>query len=190
MECICLGTRATLTNKDLLSLTRLRTKPLFMSSQDYHVSSLSESILLKEILKTGIIKGNLRDMQVAHNCWVCQGWAQVEFKLLRLQVEQAILTNDPEAGVLQIEQNSINVNLHTSFDHFKPHKMKFEPDPEAEPDTPGNGSYVLARMVPPGHVTYFYSIGNFQKNESEEELALDLKDVLTLTDGTRPIIFN
>lgn len=100
-----------------------------------------------ETLKTGIVTGNLRDMQVAQNCWICQGWAPVEFKLLKVQIDQ-LQARGEEAG----PEDAVNVNLHCSFEDFKPHKMNLDM-------LEGEETYLLSRMVPPGKLSYFYTIG-------------------------------
>ena len=45
--------------------------------------------------------------------------------------------------------------------------------------------YKQFKMVPPGPLYYFYSIGNLDKMKKE-----DLKQLKTLTDGYNPIKFN
>lgn len=74
-------------------------------------------------LRSASVKSkSLMRLQIASNCWICEGWSQVEFKVM---------------------PKSQNVpNLHLNFENFKAQKM--DEDPEYK------GSYRLFRMIPPG----------------------------------------
>lgn len=69
-------------------------------------------------------------LQVASNCWVCEGWTQMEFRTAAKE----------------------RPSLHLSCSQFAPQKM--EKDQARGPE-----AYVLYRMVPPGGLTFFFSTG-------------------------------
>ncbi|CDW87404.1 UNKNOWN [Stylonychia lemnae] len=76
-----------------------------------------------------IVSKNLIDLKVSSNCWVCEGWSQMEFRIIPIDVKQPY--------------------LHLSFENYMPQKM------DQDPSLPGQ--YLVYRMVPPGSLGYFYS---------------------------------
>lgn len=97
----------------------------------------------------------------------------MEFKISKDDIEAAMLKdqNDWPKGKLY-------VNLHMSFDGYKPHFMD-------EGFKSGASVFSLYRMIPPGSLYYFYSVGNFQRMTPDA-----IHKLKTLTDGYNPIMFN
>jgi len=73
-----------------------------------------------------------RDFSLANNCWICEGWSPIEFR---------------------VKDDTAVPSLHLSFEDFKPHLMA--------PDIlfPKGNIFFMHRMVPPGSLKYFYSNG-------------------------------
>jgi len=76
------------------------------------------------------------------------------------------------------DKREFYVNLHLSFDGFKPIRM---------PEIPANYDedephFTLFRMVPPGQLSYFYSLGDANYMD---EIG---KDVKTLLDHNNPVM--
>lgn len=79
------------------------------------------------------------DLQIADNCWICEGWTQVTFEF-----------HPKNEGIEHVYAHT-PVHLHCELDEFKGDLML--PDPE-NPDR-----YVTTRMVPPGkEFGFFFSI--------------------------------
>ena len=88
------------------------------------------SIIVKlspiENLKTGTIHAkNLVDINVASNCWICEGWTRMEFKLPKskaLGSNFKDLKKNSKDGTGP-DKREFYVNLHLSFDGFKAVRM-------------------------------------------------------------------
>lgn len=65
------------------------------------------------------------ELRVASNCWICEGWVHLAFKIHRETVEKLLEGDDfrdrffAKYGVAC----KVNVNLHMSFDGYKAHRM-------------------------------------------------------------------
>ncbi len=91
-------------------------------------------------------------------CWICQGWSHIEFKIPKARVD---LFGGANYG--NVARATTIVNLHMSFDGFKPHRMtEYHEHHHQRPKKP-DISFVLHRMVPPGKLTYYYSIGDLSR---------------------------
>lgn len=66
----------------------------------------------------------------------------------------------------------IPMHLHLSYDGFKPHKMN-------EGHEKGKAFFYLHKMVPPGQLSYFFSISNY----TNEDLVKDFTAIPTLVNG-------
>lgn len=128
-----------------------------------------------EVLKTGVISSkNLIELNVTSKCWVCEGWSNLEFKISKGEIEAALMLED--VGISK--NGKLYVNLHMSFDGYRPHFMD-------EGFDNGANMFQLYKMAPPGSLYYFYSIGNLQTMGPEA-----MHKVKTLTDGYNPIMVN
>lgn len=63
-----------------------------------------------------------------------------------------------------------------NFDGFRPHRMA------QYVDSDGSNSFNIIRMVPPGKLNYFYSIGDIKDMKPEE-----IMSVKTFTDVANPV---
>lgn len=72
------------------------------------------------------------------NCWICEGWTEFRFDF------------KPPNGD-EIDNDTMPVNLHISCDGYQGELL--ERDTAAEEVT-----YSTCRMLPPGEVTYYYTI--------------------------------
>lgn len=99
------------------------------------------NILIKYIatLETGNKSNSqMKKLQAYSNCWICEGWTQMKFIFV--------------SGVTaprEVQPNE-NVFLHLSFEQYIPDYML----PEKA------GTYYSLRMVPPGPLNYFFTIGD------------------------------
>lgn len=98
------------------------------------------------------------EINVTSKCWVCEGWSNVEFKISKGDIEAALMLDD-NAGHSK-HNHKLYVNLHMSFDGYRPHFMD-------EGFDNGANVFQLFRMVPPGSLYYFYSIGNIASMKPE-----------------------
>jgi hypothetical protein len=64
-------------------------------------------------------------MHITSNCWICEGWSHLEFKILVTKVEEFLKDDDFRDRFFQKYgvHTKVQVNLHMSFDGYKPHKM-------------------------------------------------------------------
>ena len=88
------------------------------------------------------VSQGILDIQVTSNCWICEGWTQVQFKFDPLDLSQSTLD---ELG--EINENTF-CYLHLSIDEFKGDLM----------EKSDNGQFNLMRMIPPKKVEYYYSL--------------------------------
>jgi hypothetical protein len=120
-----------------------------LDSASFHVFTR-----IPQILKTGQIHAkHKKALDVSSNCWICEGWSQIQFKIPRSKMEE-LLKNDDYRDKFKEKYGvscKVRVTLHMSFDNFKPHKMEF-----------GGASYkdcyIICRMVAPGPLQYFYVV--------------------------------
>jgi hypothetical protein len=120
-----------------------------LDSASFHVFTR-----IPQILKTGQIHAkHKKALDVSSNCWICEGWSQIQFKIPRSKIEE-LLKNDDYREKFKEKYGvscKVRVTLHMSFDNFKPHKMEF-----------GGASYkdcyIICRMVAPGPLQYFYVV--------------------------------
>ena len=81
-----------------------------------------------ELLKTGSVGGKQKSqLDVSSNCWICEGWSQMQFTLSHKDVE-AMLKDDDYRDKFKEKYGvscKVRVCLHMNFDGYKPHKMDF-----------------------------------------------------------------
>ena len=78
-------------------------------------------------------------LKALSNCWICEGWVQAYFEFIPQ------VTHKYKLGEFD------NIYLHLSFEGYKPDLMLKDSK---------TGQWTKYRMVPPGHISYFYSINN------------------------------
>ena len=85
------------------------------------------------------------------NCWICEGWTQMKFTFISgVTIPREVAEDE-------------NVFIHLSFEDYIPDYMIPE----------GKGTYCSIRMVPPGSLHYFYTIGDKVYNAEGTE-AVDM----------------
>lgn len=96
---------------------------------------------IKPGLDTGAIQNTrLLDLKASSNCWICEGWSEVLFKY-----KPGVSDNDAEHDMY------VPIWVHLESDQYQPDLMLPDPmDPEV---------YISRRMVPPGLLKYYFSIG-------------------------------
>lgn len=101
---------------------------------------------------TGIVKAQLvLDMQVADNCWICEGWTEVRFEF-----RPGVSFKFPD-GVTSHDVH-VPIHLHLELDDYKADLMLPE-DPDEDPPT----KYISHRRIPPGREQkFFFSIAGQQ----------------------------
>ena len=102
----------------------------------------------KQQFSNGIVKSQLAlDMQIADNCWICEGWAEVVFEFKRYS--NGMYPNGETTHDIHVP-----IYLHLELDNYKPDLMLPE-DPDAETSKIWR-SY---RRIPPGRqFKYYFSI--------------------------------
>ena len=86
----------------------------------------------------------IRKIRSKNNCWICDGYREVEFEYI------------PETPIE--DPNNHLIKLHLSFDNYKSFDMIYN-----------DGKYHMARMCPPGDISYFFTIDTeLIKKESKE----------------------
>ena len=83
-----------------------------------------------KLRKTSIEK--VRKIRSKNNCWICDGFREIEFEYI------------PEKPI--DDPNNHLVKIHLSFDNYKSFDMIYN-----------DGKYYMARMCPPGEITYFFT---------------------------------
>jgi NLR family CARD domain-containing protein 3 len=128
-------------------------------------------------LKTGQIGGKQKmELDVSSNCWICEGWTQMQFKLPRKQVE-AMLKDDDYREKFKEKYGvscKVRVTLHMNFDGYKAHKLDY-----SGPNSLIDGQkemYLINRMVPPGKLEYFYVIQYSNELPGEKRIPLTTTD--------------
>lgn len=96
---------------------------------------------ITDSLKAGQIKNrNMIKLHACSNCWICEGWTEVKFEWTPgISSDRPV---NPEEGVY----------LHLECDGWEPDLML--PDP----DKPG--TFTSIRMVPPGQVKFYFTLGD------------------------------
>lgn len=118
-------------------------------------------------LTTGIIQSKqLMDLNVSSHCWICEGWSKLEFNIGKDKVIKAV------QGKVKRPQ----VNLHLNFDSYKPLKMVDCGD-----------SYKTFRMIPPGRLEYFYTIGDVHDNIITDDVSPTRNRDTTISLGTQTL---
>ena len=107
----------------------------------------------ENFIKTKI--NNIRKIRAKNNCWICEGWKEIEFIY---KISEEIRKNIKGPPV---------VKIHFGFENWKPYEMTFRYD-----------QWICYRMCPPGEVFYFYSINSeIDHFTTKNEKCLNLKDV-------------
>ena len=74
----------------------------------------------------------IRKIRSKNNCWICDGYREIEFEYI------------PETPIE--DPNNHLIKLHLSFDNYKSFDMIYT-----------DGKYHMARMCPPGDISYFFT---------------------------------
>eukprot|EP00347_Sterkiella_histriomuscorum_P017828 403347825 len=119
----------------------------FIKEDGQNDPSLSHIISrISPTLATGTISKAKVELKATSNCWICEGWSQILFK---------INPND-----VIIDQKT-GLRLYDEMDDFT--LMYIHLSCDSEPDlmekNSQTGEFSLLRMVPPGQINYYYSIG-------------------------------
>jgi hypothetical protein len=85
------------------------------------------------------------DLKATSNCWICEGWSQV---LFRLSPEEVELENGKKLSE-EIDEQSM-VYIHLSSDNNEADIMEKDES---------SGDFIILRMVPPGRIDYYFSYG-------------------------------
>ena len=134
-------------------------------------------LIFLENLKTGLISNkHLLDLKVTSNCWICEGWTRMQFKVTRMQAlgEKMPPKKVPGQYTSLEEKQQSAVYLHLNFEGFKPVRMLEVTESE-------ESYFTLHRMIPPGSLTYFYSVG-----DPNLVAADSTKSLVTITDQSNP----
>lgn len=134
-----------------------------------------------EILKMGQIQGkNKLSLDISSNCWVCEGWSHMEFKIHRSHVLKLIKDDNFRQKYKEMYGVScqLRVNLHLSFDGYKATMMEFSKHGWKD-------YYIIYRMVPSGTLTYFFSVGYLNAYDGVEK-----SKTKTLVDERLPVFAN
>ena len=75
----------------------------------------------------------IRRIRSKNNCWICDGFREIEFEYI------------PETPIE--DPNNHLVKIHLDFDNYKSYDMIYN-----------DGKYHMARMCPPGDISYFFTI--------------------------------
>jgi hypothetical protein len=136
---------------------------------------------IPQILKTGNIHNKqLVNLDVTSNCWICEGWTHMQFKMHRESVEKLLEGDDfrdrffAKYGV----SCKVQVNVHLSFENYRAHKMTLNISGFRQ-------HYLLYRMVPPGTLSYFFTVG--YSNELDKGNQKELRHMI---DTKMPILHN
>jgi hypothetical protein len=81
---------------------------------------------------------NLLRLKANSNCWICEGWTEFKFDF------------EPP-NVKSIDNDTMPVMLHMSFDRYEG-ELLVRTNPSFETH------YTTVRMLPPGEVTYYYTV--------------------------------
>lgn len=90
-------------------------------------------------LETGHIMKSAIELQGNSNCWICEGWTQVEFKLDLKRVDNPELDLNDDDPVF----------IHFSFEDYQPDILVKKQE---------GSVYSVTRMIPPVGIDYFFSI--------------------------------
>jgi len=93
--------------------------------------------------------------QLTSNCWICEGWSEFSFEFKPITAVPIDIVTCP-------------VKLHISSDDFEGQLL----EPDEEKSKMANGPvYSCLRMLPPGTVSYYYTVGGQPMvNELEEKI--------------------
>ena len=83
----------------------------------------------------------LLKLKANSNCWICEGWTEFRFDF-----------EPPHAD--KIDNDTMPVNLHLSCDKYEGELLLREP-------SSSEVKYSTTRMLPPGEVTYFFTINGY-----------------------------
>jgi len=123
-----------------------------MYSREFHVR-LSYRFFVDHLSTGGVKRHVMVSLNVASNCWICEGWQTIKFTLTKPRVKECLRdASEDEAYKTQVMQpgGKYQLTVYLSYDGYKPHHMT------ALRDVKGNESYAVTLMVPPGNLNYFY----------------------------------
>jgi hypothetical protein len=96
-------------------------------------------------------------MQIADNCWICEGWAEVKFEFKKLsngKFPNGEVDNDVH----------VPIYLHLELDNYKPDLMMPE-----DPESAHSEIWTSYRRIPPGRPFKYYFSINGKKFISTEQ---------------------
>ena len=93
---------------------------------------------------------NMLRLKANSNCWICEGWTEFKFDF------------EPQDGE-KIDNDTMPVNLHLSCDKFNGELLLREASTY-------DVIYSTFRMLPPGEVTYYYTVNGEQQLQHDEEI--------------------
>lgn len=101
-------------------------------------------------LETCQVPDNKLFLNTCSNCWICEGWTQVEFKF------DPYASNNPHDKELT---DNDKVFIHFSFENFEPDIMTMQND----------GNFTIFRMVPPIKFNYYFTVNGVPKYATDNE---------------------
>ncbi len=84
------------------------------------IETLGCAICSLDHLKAGVRDRKvLTELNIAQNCWICEGWSQYQFGIKKKKVLKALEKRslDPQMQF---------ANVHLSFDGYKPRRLQLE----------------------------------------------------------------
>eukprot|EP00347_Sterkiella_histriomuscorum_P000204 403376781 len=110
----------------------------FTNNQDQGPGASQVMTRLKPSIQYGCIKKRTQELELSQNCWLCDGWSQIMFQF------------NPMTSLHKLLDEFTPIYIHLSCDQYKPDLMERNED----------GIYRLLRMIPPGSINYYFTIGN------------------------------
>ena len=105
---------------------------------------------ISDNLETWQIPENKLFLNTCSNCWIWEGWTQVEFKF-----DPYSSSNPPEKDLTEDDK----VFIHFSFENFEPDIMSMQND----------GTFSVIRMVPPIKFNYYFTVNGVPKYATDNE---------------------
>ena len=101
-------------------------------------------------LETCQVSDNKLFLNTCSNCWIWEGWTQVEFKF------DPYASSNPQEK--ELTEND-KVFIHFSFENFEPDIMAMQND----------GNFMVIRMVPPIKFNYYFTVNGVPKYATDNE---------------------
>ena len=88
------------------------------------------------LIKSNIL--NVKKIRGKNNCWICEGWNEIEFKYKPTEAQLALMDNKKK-----------HCKLYVNFDNYsKPFDMIYQNE---------SNTFICHRMCPPGNVFFFFT---------------------------------